>query len=142
MSMDLGPNIYDAVSNDSVIRGLISRTRRNPSVFTRIPIPDGVAYPYIVISHDVAVSDSDAVNHLNPVVTRDIFVYGAQPDDYRVVNEIGYRLREIFHRKRDSIVNNDYDIVNITVQGPNLAPSADAEIIGRVVTLTIQLASK
>ena len=65
--------------------------------------------------------------------------FGAQNSDYRNVETIGYELRERFHRVRDAIFVEDYNVIDIRASGPIPAPTGDDRLIGRVVTLTIRL---
>lgn len=137
MSLDLAPDIRTAILGDATITGLITEFNGEPAVFTRRPVPDAAAKPFILIAPDVNIGDADGLTSRRPVVTRDIFVYGAQPDDYRSVEQIGYFLQQLFHRQKSSIVSDDYHIIEITVTGPRPAPTSDEETVGRVVTLTI-----
>ena len=137
MSLDFAPALYAAITGDATITGLLSEYNSNPAVFTKRPIPSDVSYPFIIVNPDVAINDFDALNSDRPIVIRDIAVYGRQPDDYRQVEQVGYLLRELFHRNRFSLTNADYNIVLITASGPSVAPVDDDETVGRVVTLTI-----
>lgn len=140
--LDLGPSIRTALINDAIIGGLIAQWQGDPAVFTRRPTFTEVYYPLIVISEDIALIEQDALRSDRPVVVRDVIVYGHNPDDYRTVDEVAYRIRELFHREKNSIVSTDYNVVDIRVTGPIAAPSDDEEIVGRIVTLNIQLRSK
>lgn len=137
MSLDFAPAIYAAITGDATITGLLSEYNTNPAVFTRRPIPADASYPYIVINPDAAINDFDALNSDRPMIIRDIAVYGQQPDDYRVVEQVGYLLRELFHRNRFSLTNADYNIVQITATGPSVAPVDDDHTVGRMVSLNI-----
>ena len=140
--LDLGPSLRTALINDPGISGLITEWQGEPAVFTRRPTFTEVFYPLIVISEDVAVTEQDGLKSDRPIVVRDIIVYGHNPDDYRAVDEVAYQIRELFHREKNSIVSTDYHVVEIRAIGPIAAPSDDEEIVGRIVTLTIQLRSK
>ena len=139
MSLDFAPAIYAAITGDATITGLLSEYNTNPAVFTRRPIPADAVYPYILINPDASVTDLDSLNSDRPVIIRDIAVYGQQPDDYRSIEQVGYLLRDLFHRNRFSLTNADYNIVLITASGPNVAPVDDDHTVGRMVSLRIQL---
>ena len=139
MSLDFAPAIYAALIADSTITGLLSEYKTNPAIFTRRPIPADAVYPYIVVNPDASVTDFDALNSDRPIIIRDIAIYGQQPDDYRAVEQIGYLVRELFHRNRFSLSNSDYNIVLITATGPQIAPVDDDHTVGRLVSLRIQL---
>jgi hypothetical protein len=146
VSLDVAPGIRTAILGDSTITGLLSTYLGAASVHTRIPLPAGVSTPYIVIGPDVAVSDYDGLSSDRPLVMRDIFVYGevgnSRQDDYRDVETIAYALRALFHRNKDAMSVDDYDVVSIVAEGPIVAPSSDEEYTGRIVTLTIRLRSQ
>jgi len=141
MSLDLAPAIRTALIADPTITGLITEFLGEPAVFTKRPVDDDAVLPFIVISEDVSITDADGLTSDRPVVMRDIFAYGHQPDDYRAIEQIGYAVRELFHRESFSLIVTDYDVIEIIATGPIAAPTSDDEIIGRVVTLTIQLRS-
>ena len=130
---------------ETTITSLLSTYKGAPSVHTRLPIPDGVEFPYVVIGPDVAVTDYDALTVDRPIVVRNIYVYGvagnALQDDYREVEQVGYALRTLLHREKDAIAVTGYDVVSIDISGPLSAPTSDEKIIGRYVVATIRLRS-
>ncbi len=139
MSLDIAPDIRDALLAEPTIAGLLTDWHSEAAIFTRIPIPEDAAYPYIVISPDIALTDADGLESDRPVVIRDIRIYGQQPDDYRIIEQLGYLIRDLFHRDRFSIIKTGFDIILITASGPSEAPSSDEETVGRLVTLTINM---
>lgn len=141
MSLDLAPAILAVINAEPTITGLLSTFEGVPAISTRRPVAEGMDYPLIVVTPDVAINDGDALTSVRPIVIRDVIVYGNNPDDYRTVEQVGYSLRDLFHRKRDSIIPTGYDVIAVTAAGPRPAPTSDDEIIGRVVSLTIQLRS-
>jgi hypothetical protein len=145
MSVDVGPGLSAAIVGESTITNLLSTYKGAPSVHTRLPVPDGVEFPYIVIGPDVAVVDFDALTVDRPIVVRNIYVYGnagnALQDDYREVEQVAYALRTLLHRGKDALSVDNYDVVSIEVTGPTSAPTSDDKIIGRYVVATIRLRS-
>ena len=146
MSLDVGPAIRTAILAESTITASLSTYQGAASVHTRIPLPDGVTMPYVVISPDVSVIDYDGLTSDRPLVIRDVFVYGeagnVRQDDYRTVETLGYAIRDLFHRDKTVLTVTDYDVVSVDARGPVPAPTADDEVVGRVVTLTIRLRSQ
>ena len=142
MSLDIAPALRTAVIDATAVSSLLATYVDGPAVHTRLPVPADTETPYIVIAPDTAIGDFDALDSDRPVVIKDIAVFGAQPDEYRTVEYIGYALREIFHRERFSIILTSHDVVSITVNGPITAPVSDEETVGRLITLTIQLRAK
>ena len=148
MSLNLAQPLREAILGMYTITDLLGTYAGEPSIFTRRPVPSEATYPMVVISPDVAVFDQDAMISVRPVVLRDLAIYGkeiredefgVQNSDYRNVEVIGYELRERFHRRRDAILVEDYNVIDIRASGPIPAPAGDDRLIGRVVTLTIRL---
>lgn len=142
MSLDLAPAIRTALIAEPTITGLITEFLGEPAVLTRRPTPDGAEYPLIVISEGVAITDADGLTSDRPIVVRDVLIYGNQPDDFRTIEQLGYLVRELFHREKEAIDPADYHVIEIVTAGPRAAPTSNDEIAGRVVTLTIQLRRK
>ena len=142
---DVAPGIRTAILANSTITDLLSTYSGAASVHTRVPVPTGVSLPHVVVGPDVAISDFDGLRSDRPLIVRDVFVYGAagssRQDDYRNVEIIARELRSMFHRVKDSLTVDNYDVVSVEASGPTPAPSNDEEIVGRVVTLTIRLRS-
>ena len=149
MSLNISEPIREALLGMYPITDLLGTYVGEPSIFTRRPVPSEAAYPMVVISPDVVVYDQDALDRRRPVVMRDLAVYGqenatrngAQVSDYRVIESLGYELRERFHRQKDVLIfpDADYHVIDIVASGPIVAPTGDERLIGRVVTLTIRL---
>jgi len=142
MSLDLGPSIRTALLGEPTIAGLLSEYNGEAAIITRRPVPPEVEEIYIVISEDISITDADGLRSDRPIVVRDILIYGLQKGDYRTVEQLGYSIREFFQREKGSIVSDDYHIIEIRTQGPRAAPTSDDQIVGRVVTITIQLRNK
>lgn len=110
-----------------------------PAVHTKVPVPIESGYPMIVIPPATVVSDGDGLGASRPVAVRDLFVYGQQPDHFRLVETLGYMLRRKFHRDRFAFTVEGYRVIAVTAQGPVPAPVDDDMTVGRRVGLTIQL---
>lgn len=139
MSLDIAAALRTALINEATIAGLLSDYQNDPAVFTRTPVPTDAKKPFIVVSPDVTITDFDGLISRRPEVVRDILIYGDQPDDFRTVEQIGYSVRELFHRKKDSIILTGFNVVDVTAVGPRAAPTSNEETVGRLVTLTILL---
>ncbi len=142
MTLDLAGDIRTALIAESTISGLLSEWKDEPAVFTRTPIPPLAVPPFMVVSDAVSITDADGLTSDRPIVIRDILVYGHQPDQYRTVEQIGYSVRELFHRERFSVISDTYDIIDIIASGPRGAPTSDEELVGRLVSLNFFLRKK
>lgn len=137
--LDLGDPLRDAIIANAAITSLLGVWTGEPAVFTRRPVPASAPYPLILISPDISIGDVDGLTTRLPVPRRDITVFGHQPAQYRVVESIGYLLRAQFHRVRASIQVPGYSVVDITVNGPRVAPSDDQKILARACLLVVKL---
>lgn len=127
------------IANDAITE-LIKVYRGDPAVHTRRPLPqEADDYPLILINPNIAVGDQDYFNTSVPVIVKDIVVYGNQSSDYRAVEDASWLLRELFHRKKNSISVEGYHTVMVTATGPNVGPTDSDSRVARVVTLTVTL---
>jgi hypothetical protein len=139
--IDLAVSMRAAIVADPAITADLTAWKGTFPVFTRRPIPPDAPYPVIVVSPDVAVSDEDMLDTPMVMIVRDIAVYGrnAEPDDYRTVEALAYRVRDLFHRERFSLAPAGWRVVDVRASGPVPAPTDDADVVGRVVTLTVRV---
>lgn len=140
--MNIAPNIRSAILANSAITSKLSTWEGEPSVHTRRPLPENASYPLVAISPDISYTDQDFLSSEMPVVVRDIFVFGQQPDHYRVVEEIAYSLRDMFHRQNQTLVSSTIHVVSLNASGPRVAPTDNEAFVGRMVTLTIRMQKK
>lgn len=139
MSLDIAPALRDALCAAGTISPSLGQWKGEPSVHTKRPTPPDAEYPLIVINPPAAISDEDFLNSDHPIVIRDIAVYGRQPTQLRVVDEIGFAVRALFHRQKWAITPEGYDVIGIVASGPIPGPTDDDETVARIVGLTIKL---
>lgn len=139
---DLAVPIRTAVVGEASIASLLGAFKGSKPVFTRRPTPTDATYPIIVISPDISLSDNDGINDYRPVQVRDIVIYGQNDtvEHYRKVEAIAYAVRDFFHSNRQAILVPGWSVVDINCIGPIPAPTDDDQTVGRLVSLTIQLA--
>lgn len=142
--MDLSAPIRTAIIGESSITSLLTAYKSSWPVFTRRPAPNDATLPIILISPDIAVTDEDGVSDFRPIIVRDISVYGRndEADQYRAVEQIGYALRNLFHRQRSALTVSGWTVMQIIAAGPMPAPVDDEQSVGRLVELTVHLASR
>lgn len=136
--LDLSASLYTALADDSYITTRLG-SFMSPSIHTRRPVPEGAEYPMIVVNPDSGLTNEDGLRSRRPVIVRDVITYGEQDDQYRVVEEIAYYIRDKFHRRKDSITVPGFSVIDIVTSGPVPAPTDDFQHVARVVTLTIRL---
>ena len=138
MSLNISDDIRTALLNDGSITALLGLWNSAPSIHTRRPIPENAEYPaVIVLSRDV--NDEDGLESSRPIADYDISVYGRQKQDYRSVESLGFFVRDLFHRKRFAITPSGVSVIEIVCRGPMIAPTDDASLTGRLVTLQVKL---
>ena len=137
--LDLGPALRAAIIADGAITALISTWEGEPAVFTRRPVPDDVTYPFILVAPSVSIGDADWLKTRIPRPRHDVIAYGQQARDYRPIQDLGYLLRQKFHRQPFSITVAGYSVLEIVATGPMAAPVDDANEVGRAVLLAVKL---
>lgn len=139
--IDLSVAIRSALVGEADITSLLPAWKGTYPVFTRRPVPKDAEYPMIIISPDVSLTDQDMVSEQMPVVVRDIAVYGrnTDADAYNAVEAIAYRIRDLFHRDRFSLLPSGWAVTDVVASGPFQAPTDDNDLTGRAVTLTVRL---
>lgn len=139
--LDLSQPLRDAIMGEVAITAILDEWNGEPSVHTRRPLPADVkSTKCIAISPNVAMTDQDALNSERPVIVRDIIAYGKQPADYREVEQLGFFIRALFHRRKWSINPPEgYGVIDIQANGPFPAPTDDDGTVARLVSLTIRL---
>lgn len=140
VNLDIKPAIREAIIGDMAISALLGQYGDSPSVHTTKPAPDGAEYPMVIVSLAI-VGDADLVNKALPIAAPDIAVYGQNPRHKRVVDEIAFMIRGLFHRNRWAMDLGDYGLrmIETTVAGPLPAPTDDETTIGRVLIPTMRL---
>lgn len=142
---DVSPAIRAAILDNTTITSRLATWQGSAAVLTRLPIPEDVPFPCVVIPFNSVTTDQDFLTSDLTVIIRDVMVYGniaapGTPEDHtRRVDEIAYELRRLFHRNRTSLGNQPYHVVDIVVNGPRPAPVDDDKTVGRMVTLTLRI---
>jgi hypothetical protein len=142
MSANLAQPILTALRASGAITAQLTAYMGSFPIFTRRPAPTDAPYPMIMVSPDISVSDLDGINDFRPQQQRDITVYGQNdtPAKYRVVEAMAYQIRDLFHRQRRALLVAGWSVTDIRAIGPIPAPTDDEQTVGRLVSLTIQLA--
>jgi len=136
--MNTGAPIRTALIAAPAVASRLGVWDGDPSVHTR-DAPEDAPYPMIICSEDIAVGDMDGLTSRRPIVVRDIRIYGVKPDHERVVDELGWIVRDLFHRERFAISVEGHQVIDIVCAGPIPAPVTDVQNIGRLVTLSLWL---
>ena len=139
---DLTEAIRTAIVNSDCALNLATYLG-SPAVFTRLPTPGNAPYPLVtVLLASNPAADEDAVNDRRLLLSYAISVHGSNRSvpatQYRLVAQIAYCLRTLFHRQRNLTLD-DWDVVDQRCVGPADQPSI-GQIATRVVTLNVRIA--
>jgi len=126
---------YDELAGDAVLVGLLSTYKGSPAIFTTDPRPGDSRLPCIVTAGEVINSPEDTKNCLGRVIWRDIRCYGPPSGSDAIVEDIGERVRAIFHRKIISILG--YNVIISEVEGPIVMNEDNAQ--GRILTVKMTI---
>lgn len=144
--LDLGPAIREALLGESGVADLLSTWTGEPAVFTRRPVPADATDPMIIVNPPRSVTDADGLTSDRPVWMGDVAIYGRRgapgdptEDDTRVVEQIGIRIRALFHRQRFALQVGGFHVIDIRAAGPVPAPVDDDKTVGRIVSLIVRL---
>jgi hypothetical protein len=144
------PDVIDEPDFLSAIRAAIIASscsmplatyKGSKAVFTATPVPYDAPYPMVVITFAEQDHQADAIRDYRPVLTYRIEVAGehsAPPDQYRIVSEVAYCLRTLFHRKRN-LSAAGWGLTQQACTGPIDEPSAE-QTTSRVLTLNVSTA--
>lgn len=144
--LDLGPAIREALLTDAFVATNLSTYDNEPAIFTRRPVPSAAVYPLIICNDPTAITDEDGLRSDRPVWgPGDIAIYGhkAKPgtpeDQTRLVQQIGLRMRRLFHRQKWALQVGGFHVIDIRASGPVPAPVDDDKTVGRIVSLIVRL---
>jgi hypothetical protein len=139
MAVDLSDPLYAAIKGNTGIAAALSVYQGQPAIFTIRPVPKDAQFPMILVAGDITYGDEDFIDAEMPAIMRDIAIYGQNPVHYRTVETLGYAVRDLFHRKRESLTVSGWSVTDIRCSGPIVAPVDDDTTVGRIVTLRIRL---
>jgi hypothetical protein len=136
--VDLSQPLYAALTGVSDGIDGLATYHGSPAVFTRRPVPIDCGFPLIITAGYVTYSDQDFIADEMADLVRDIGIFGNKPDHYRLVEQIAFDVRDLFHRNRESLTVPGWHVVDIRCKGP-VEINDDDQVIGRNVSLQIRL---
>ena len=129
--MNLTAALYDRLTEDATLAGLLATYDGDPAVFTTDPAPGNAELPYIVTAGHVSDAPWDTKTTRGREVYRDVRCYAAADGSAAVVEEIAERVRALLHRHE--LIVTDFVTVIAECSGPVATDEPDA--YGRVVTV-------
>jgi len=139
--MDLTQGIYDKLTGDATLLGLIATydaagSPSAPAIFTAWPVPPDATRPYVYTRGQVADGHFDEINtNLGRDVIRDVTVIADNTGSDDAVETIAERIRTLMHRQAMTIPDGSH-IMTICIGGPAPAETDDS-LTGRHLSFRI-----
>ena len=124
--------LYDRLSGDATLQGLLSSYQGGAAIFSSHPIPDAAVLPYVTIT-GLAESPFDTKNSRGRDVSYDIGCYDEDTGSTVLVEAIKERVRALLHRYELPITS--FTTVIAEVSG-TLQADEDG-VFGRIVTIRL-----
>jgi len=134
----LSEAIYDLMTGDPTLEGLLATYRGAPAFFTTDPAPGDATMPYGVSAGEVAVAPWDTKTTLGREVWRDVRFYADADGSAVTVEALAERARALLHRQTLSV--DGFRMVVAECSGPIAADEDDA--YGRILTIRLILEEK
>jgi len=125
--------VYDTLSQDVTLIGMLSSYETKPAIFTTDPAPGDASLPYIVAATVPVSTAFDTKTTRGRLVWLDVRCYAAALGSAKVVNAIAERVRYLLHRQPLLISGHVWIWSECT--GPINSDESDA--YGRIVTVQI-----
>lgn len=131
-------SIRSLILNESEIVSRLAVWNGVASVHTRSPLPDDSTFPLISVGPTEIGQNDNSLNSNRTLIVSNLYCYGYNPEHYRTTEEVGYLMKDLFHRN-ESFEIPGYSTIGLVAQGPSIASSEDETICGKLVTLSIRL---
>jgi hypothetical protein len=125
--------LYDQLTTDPALAGLLATYGGAPAVFTTDPAPGNATLPYIITAGAVARLPFDTKTTRGLDIRRDVRCYAAADGSAFTVDAIAERVWELFHRQALPITG--FGVWLTECAGPLAADERDA--YGRIVTVRL-----
>ena len=124
--------IYNKLSGDATLVGLLASYKGAPAIFTTDPAPGDATLPYIVTAGDIAEVPFDTKTTLGRTITRDVRCYAAASGSAITVEAIAERVRTLLHRQALTIAG----FVWLLAMCSTMAAD-EQDAYGRIVTVSM-----
>ena len=129
----LTQGIYDRLSSDPLLVGMLASYDGAPAIFTIDPAPGDAVLPYLVSAGDVTDTGFDTKLDRGRRIWRDVRCYAAADGDSMPVEQLAERIRALLHRH--ILIVAGYGVLVAECSGPRTANEQDA--YGRIVTVKL-----
>ena len=127
----LSEAIYDLMTGDATLVGLLATYRDGAAFFTTDPPPGDATKPYGVSAGEVATSPWDTKTTEGREVYRDVRFYTDAGGSAVTVEALAERARALLHRQ--TLIVDGFSVIVAECSGPVQADEPDA--YGRIVTI-------
>ncbi len=131
----LSEAIYDLITGDPTMIGLLATYEGGAAFFTTDPVPGDATMPYGVSSGQVTVNPFDTKTTLGREVWRDLRFYADLGGSAVTVEALAERARTLLHRQ--TLAVDGFDVFVAECSGPIIANDPDA--YGRIVTVRLMM---
>ena len=125
--------VYDRLSGDAALVGMLASYEGAPAIFTIDPVPGDAVLPYVVSAGDVTDTSFDTKIDRGRRIWRDVRCYATADGDAMPVEQIAERVRALLHRHILTVVG--YGVLVAECSGPIASNEQDA--YGRIVTVKL-----
>ena len=131
--MNLAAALYDTLSADGTLAGLLSDYNGSPAIFTSHPAPGDAELPYIVTAGEVSHLPFDTKTTRGRDLIRDVRCYAEADGSIVVIEAMAERVRYLLHRQ--ALVISGFTWIISNCSGPVVADERDA--YGRIISLSL-----
>jgi len=123
--------LYDRLSMDPALAGLLATYRGGPAVFTTDPAPGDAGMPLVVTAGEVTQTPWDTKSTRGRQIYRDVRCYTDADGSAVLVEAMAERVQALLHRYELSIAG--YNVIVAEVSGPTVADEQNA--YGRILSV-------
>jgi hypothetical protein len=129
--------LYDRLSNDSELAGLLSTYGGEPAIFSVDPAPADAELPFVVSAGAFAQIPFDTKTGEGRQLWRDVRCYDEEKGSTLAIDAIAERIRTLLHRYALPVTGWGTLLADVT--GPAMAADDNERVVGRIVTLRLVL---
>jgi hypothetical protein len=127
--------IYDLLSNDAILKAMLTTYKGSPAIFTVDPAPEeNFSGAYIVTAGEVVDNPFDSKTTQGRDLVRDVRCYAPADGSVVTIEAVAERVRALLHRQALTI--DGYHWILSDCAGPVVADEQDA--YGRIISLSLK----
>lgn len=134
--------IYERLNGSPEVLYALDEYEGLPAIFDDLAPDEYLAKqsrPCIVISAPSDDRDASTFTESIRAITQDVRLYAKHTGDNRMLDELARHCRDLFHLRPDEIVVDGGKCSIATVTGPVASPTTDPSLVGRRITVRLEL---